>query len=166
MEPVRHVNYKFDNYLSISPFQYTGVPLHGIARSQINLVMRNMKGFNEKIRRFSDISIPLVWIEYVSNASVAKPTSNFFQHSLNYQIELSPLNKNTLSFLYFTTCSFTYYGKVFIITSYLIYRGYKQFLHFVSTRWKALLLLYFNSKILEGVPSQSSGRSTLMVALG
>ncbi|KAJ8932389.1 hypothetical protein NQ314_014700 [Rhamnusium bicolor] len=42
----------------------TGIPLHGIARSQSNLVMKNMRGFNEKIQRFSDISIPLVWMEY------------------------------------------------------------------------------------------------------
>lgn len=47
-------------------FQYTGIPLHGVARSQINIVMKDMRGFNAKIQRFSNITIPLVWLEYVS----------------------------------------------------------------------------------------------------
>lgn len=52
--------------ISLFCFQKTGIPLHGIARSQSNLVMNNMKGFNDKIKRFSDVTIPLAWFEYVS----------------------------------------------------------------------------------------------------
>lgn len=47
-------------------FQITGIPLHGIARSQINLVMKDMRGYNDKVIRFSNMTIPLVWLEYVS----------------------------------------------------------------------------------------------------
>nr|CAI5846189.1 unnamed protein product [Callosobruchus analis] len=53
---------KHESYVIVEP--NTGIPLHGIARSQINLVMKNMRGFNEKMQRFSDMSIPLVWLEY------------------------------------------------------------------------------------------------------
>ncbi|KAJ8916567.1 hypothetical protein NQ315_000211 [Exocentrus adspersus] len=53
---------KHSSYVIVEP--NTGIPLHGIARSQSNLVMNNMKGFNAKIQKFSDITIPLVWFEY------------------------------------------------------------------------------------------------------
>ncbi|CAH2015941.1 unnamed protein product [Acanthoscelides obtectus] len=53
---------KHESYVIVEP--NTGIPLHGIARSQINLVMKNMRGFNQKMQKFSDMSIPLVWLEY------------------------------------------------------------------------------------------------------
>ncbi|XP_074026803.1 platelet glycoprotein 4 isoform X1 [Leptinotarsa decemlineata] len=54
---------KHESYVIIEP--RTGVPLNGAARSQINLVVKNMNGFNDKVKKFSNLSIPLVWIEYI-----------------------------------------------------------------------------------------------------
>ncbi|KAJ8956251.1 hypothetical protein NQ318_014983 [Aromia moschata] len=53
---------KHGSFVIVEP--NTGIPLHGIARSQVNLVMREMRGFSEKIQRFSNVTIPLVWMEY------------------------------------------------------------------------------------------------------
>ncbi|XP_018567424.1 scavenger receptor class B member 1-like isoform X2 [Anoplophora glabripennis] len=53
---------KHSSFVIVEP--NTGIPLHGIARSQSNLVMNNMRGFNDKIKKFSDITIPLTWFEY------------------------------------------------------------------------------------------------------
>ncbi|XP_060534329.1 scavenger receptor class B member 1-like isoform X2 [Cylas formicarius] len=53
---------KHGSYVILEPF--TGIPLQGKARSQINLVMKKFWGFGEKIQRFSDLTVPLCWIEY------------------------------------------------------------------------------------------------------
>uniref|UniRef100_A0A6P7GLU9 Uncharacterized protein LOC114344237 n=1 Tax=Diabrotica virgifera virgifera TaxID=50390 RepID=A0A6P7GLU9_DIAVI len=44
----------------------TGVPIIAAARSQCNLVIKNMKGFSERLNQFSNLIIPLAWIEVVS----------------------------------------------------------------------------------------------------
>jgi hypothetical protein len=48
-------------------FQMTGVPLESNARSQSNLVVRKLTGFNELVTQFSDTIIPMFWLEYVSH---------------------------------------------------------------------------------------------------
>ncbi|KAJ8982555.1 hypothetical protein NQ317_005026, partial [Molorchus minor] len=53
---------KHQSYVIVEP--NTGIPLHGVARSQVNLLMRDMSGYNEKIRKFSNLAIPLIWMEY------------------------------------------------------------------------------------------------------
>ncbi|KAG5877696.1 hypothetical protein JTB14_018169 [Gonioctena quinquepunctata] len=52
-----------ESYVIVEP--NTGIPLNGAARSQLNLVVKDMKGFNKEIQKFSNLSIPLVWIEYI-----------------------------------------------------------------------------------------------------
>ncbi|XP_050315561.1 uncharacterized protein LOC126750100 [Anthonomus grandis grandis] len=42
----------------------TGIPLGGKARSQINLVLKSMRGFPRNIQAFTDTIIPLAWLEY------------------------------------------------------------------------------------------------------
>lgn len=36
------------------------------ARSQSNLVVRKLTGFNEQVEKFSDTIVPMFWAEYVS----------------------------------------------------------------------------------------------------
>lgn len=39
------------------------------ARSQSNLVIRNLNGFNNKFYKFSNTIVPMFWAEYVSDNS-------------------------------------------------------------------------------------------------
>lgn len=47
-------------------FQMTGIPLIAWARSQCSLYIQNMKGF-PRFKKFSNMAIPMFWLEYVSN---------------------------------------------------------------------------------------------------
>ncbi|KAJ3651442.1 hypothetical protein Zmor_017486 [Zophobas morio] len=51
-----------ESYLIVEPT--TGVPLESNARSQSNLVVKKLTGFNELVTPFSDTVIPMFWIEY------------------------------------------------------------------------------------------------------
>ncbi|EFA05690.2 scavenger receptor class B member 1 [Tribolium castaneum] len=53
---------KHSSYLIVEPT--TGVPLESAARSQSNLVVRKLTGFNELVTPFSDTVIPMFWLEY------------------------------------------------------------------------------------------------------
>lgn len=50
------------SYIHIEPI--TGVPLESKARMQANLVLRDLSDFNEDIEPFSNIILPLFWLEY------------------------------------------------------------------------------------------------------
>ncbi|RZB39341.1 scavenger receptor class B member 1-like [Asbolus verrucosus] len=50
------------SFLIVEPT--TGVPLESHARSQSNLVVRKLTGFNELVTQFSDTVIPMFWLEY------------------------------------------------------------------------------------------------------
>lgn len=52
------------SFVIVEPF--TGIPMEGKARSQSNLVMQNLSGFNKILGKFSHAVIPLFWAEYVS----------------------------------------------------------------------------------------------------
>lgn len=45
-----------------------GVPLNQRATSQTNVVTTNLRSFKADIARFSDMVIPMFWLEYVSPA--------------------------------------------------------------------------------------------------
>lgn len=51
-----------ESYAIVEPF--TGVPLEQVARSQSNVVVRNLKGFAERVQPFSNSIIPMFWLEY------------------------------------------------------------------------------------------------------
>lgn len=51
-----------ESYAIVEPI--TGVPLEQVARSQSNVVVRNMRGFAERVQMFSDTVIPMFWLEY------------------------------------------------------------------------------------------------------
>ncbi|KAF7267371.1 hypothetical protein GWI33_019380 [Rhynchophorus ferrugineus] len=53
---------KHGSFVVIEPI--SGIPLEGKARSQINLRMNKLWGFNSDIQKFSDTIIPLAWLEY------------------------------------------------------------------------------------------------------
>lgn len=43
-----------------------GVPLNQRATSQTNVVTKNLRSYKADIARFSDMVIPMFWLEYVS----------------------------------------------------------------------------------------------------
>lgn len=45
-----------------------GIPIDQRARTQSNLVIPKLNGFSEDIQRFSNMILPMFWIEYVSIA--------------------------------------------------------------------------------------------------
>lgn len=50
------------SFVDVEPI--TGVPLESRARSQSNLVIKNLDGFTEDVERFSNIIYPMFWAEY------------------------------------------------------------------------------------------------------
>ena len=52
------------SYAIIEPM--TGIPLMQCARSQSNLLIPKLTGFSAKISKFSNMVVPLMWLEYVS----------------------------------------------------------------------------------------------------
>lgn len=47
-------------------FQTTGIPIESFARSQCNLIIRELSGFHSEVQRFSKQTLPMFWLEYVS----------------------------------------------------------------------------------------------------
>lgn len=43
------------------------MPIESRARSQSNLVVRKLSGFSDVVKPFSDLVIPMFWLEYVSS---------------------------------------------------------------------------------------------------
>ncbi|KAK5644000.1 hypothetical protein RI129_007845 [Pyrocoelia pectoralis] len=55
-------NEKHGSFVDIEPV--TGVPLESRARLQSNLILKDFSGLSETLERFSDITVPLFWLEY------------------------------------------------------------------------------------------------------
>lgn len=55
---------KHQSYIIVEPVM--GVPIDQSARSQSNVIIPELYGFNEKIHRFSNMALPTFWVEYVS----------------------------------------------------------------------------------------------------
>lgn len=47
--------------------QLTGIPMESRARSQSNLVIKNLNGFSNQFHKFSNTIVPMFWAEYVRN---------------------------------------------------------------------------------------------------
>jgi hypothetical protein len=61
-----YLNQDLDLSIKFILKQLTGVPVESRARSQSNLVMHPTSGFSN-IDKFSNMTIPMFWAEYVSN---------------------------------------------------------------------------------------------------
>lgn len=55
---------RHQSYIIIEPIM--GVPIDQSARSQSNVIIPNLDGFNDDIHRFSNMALPTFWVEYVS----------------------------------------------------------------------------------------------------
>ncbi|KAG5888817.1 hypothetical protein JTB14_016019 [Gonioctena quinquepunctata] len=53
---------KHETYVVVEPV--TGVPIEGSTRLQINIVMKNMTGFNSQLQKLSGAVIPVAWVDY------------------------------------------------------------------------------------------------------
>lgn len=51
-----------------------GVPIDQSARSQNNVVIPKLHGFNEQIERFSNMVLPTFWLSYVSAGNINQLT--------------------------------------------------------------------------------------------
>lgn len=49
-----------------------GVPIDQSARSQNNVIIPNLYGFSDRIRRFSNMALPTFWLSYVSDCEHIK----------------------------------------------------------------------------------------------
>lgn len=77
--------------------QMTGIPMESRARSQSNLVLRNLEGFRAEFRKFSNTVVPMFWAEYVIRKLLF--ASSFASFSLQNQVGL-PFYISSL--MYFT----------------------------------------------------------------
>lgn len=55
---------RHQSFIIVEPIM--GVPIDQSARSQSNVIIPQLYGFNEKIHRFSNMALPTFWVEYVS----------------------------------------------------------------------------------------------------
>lgn len=74
-----------ESYIKVEPL--TGIPLEGKARSQSNLIVNKLRGFNSVLSKFSETVIPMFWAEYVSTliifffSKIQKKYTNLFSAS-------------------------------------------------------------------------------------
>lgn len=59
---------KHQSFIIVEPTM--GVPIDQSARSQSNVIIPELSGFNEKIERFSNMALPTFWVEYVCNTGI------------------------------------------------------------------------------------------------
>lgn len=45
--------------------QQLGIAMNGYVRTQLNIINGNLN-FNDRIKRFSDLTVPIFWVEFVS----------------------------------------------------------------------------------------------------
>lgn len=62
-EPIKE---KHQSFIIAEPT--LGVPIDQSARSQNNVIIPKLYGFNEEIERFSNMALPTFWLSYVSVA--------------------------------------------------------------------------------------------------
>lgn len=62
MEPEKS---KHESYTIIEPVM--GVPIDQCAKSQSNLILPDLTGFHEDYSKFSNMVLPLFWLQYVNN---------------------------------------------------------------------------------------------------
>lgn len=55
---------RHQSFIIVEPVM--GVPIDQSARSQNNVIIPELHGFNDEIQRFSDMALPTFWVEYVS----------------------------------------------------------------------------------------------------
>lgn len=62
MEPDKR---KHGSYTIIEPIM--GIPLDQSAKSQSNLILPDLSGFHDDYSKFSNMVLPLFWMQYVNN---------------------------------------------------------------------------------------------------
>lgn len=72
LEGFKPVRERHQSYIIIEPIM--GVPIDQSARSQSNVIIPNLYGFNDNIHRFSNMALPTFWVEFV----------RFFQYKYLY----------------------------------------------------------------------------------
>lgn len=93
-----------------------GVPLNQRAASQTNLVTKNLRSFKADIARFSDMVIPMVWMEYVGESGVCfRDCQILISTHLQYLKEITPLIVDTVDFVVNTLPRIQYWISAFYI---------------------------------------------------
>lgn len=64
LEGFRPEKDRHQSYIIVEPVM--GVPIDQSARSQSNVIIPELHGYNEQITRFSNMALPTFWVEYVS----------------------------------------------------------------------------------------------------
>lgn len=64
LEGFKPVRERHQSFIIVEPIM--GVPIDQSARSQSNVIIPKLYGFNDKIHRFSNMALPTFWVEYVS----------------------------------------------------------------------------------------------------
>ena len=63
LEGFKPIRERHQSYLIVEPVM--GVPIDQSARSQSNVIIPQLYGFDDKIHRFSNMALPTFWVEYV-----------------------------------------------------------------------------------------------------
>ncbi|KAK6645194.1 hypothetical protein RUM43_001470 [Polyplax serrata] len=95
---------KHGSYVIVEPI--TGIPMESRARSQCNLIVKSMSGFPENLQKFSNVIIPMFWLEY---GQVGLPW--YVKYLLYFVVLFIPAIQHWMSF--FTVvmgAAFLYYG--------------------------------------------------------
>lgn len=68
LEGFKPVREQHQSFIIVEPIM--GIPIDQSARSQSNIIIPDLYGFNSEIERFSNMALPTFWVEYVSNLIV------------------------------------------------------------------------------------------------
>lgn len=91
-DPNKHTSYSI-----IEPV--LGVPLHQRAVSQSNVVTRNLKSFKRDISKFSDMVLPMFWMEFVRR-DFEVAFENLMLNGIFQRLkEITPLIIDTVDFI-------------------------------------------------------------------
>ncbi|XP_055312285.1 scavenger receptor class B member 1-like isoform X2 [Sitodiplosis mosellana] len=62
LEGFKPIRERHQSFIIVEPIM--GVPIDQSARSQSNVIIPDLYGFNDKIQRFSNMALPTFWVEY------------------------------------------------------------------------------------------------------
>jgi hypothetical protein len=119
---------KHQSYSIIEPV--LGVPLNQRASSQSNVVTGNLRGFKYDIAKFSNMVIPMFWIEFVNCFFLFKLSFSNID-SLQYLKEVTPLIISTVDFIvntlpsiqYWISAGYIVFGLCLLMIGYLRLRN-------------------------------------------
>lgn len=90
LEGFNPIKDKHQSFIIVEPTM--GVPIDQSARSQSNVILPELHGFNDDIARFSNMALPTFWVEYVNIFYFLKKCCKYFKLKKKIIIEFNSIS--------------------------------------------------------------------------